>query len=74
MTYNLRRSTKDQLIDGLRLGVDSRDWPRWAASRKSLHVRICKLRRSGVIITATDIPGTGNGKPAVVYRLQGIDQ
>lgn len=44
---------REELILLLRDGLDSTDWPKVAASRKSLHARICYLRREGFTITAT---------------------
>jgi len=44
----MRVSNKSQLLDRLRKGpLVAADWRAYASSRKSLHVRICKLRAEG---------------------------
>jgi hypothetical protein len=67
-----QRSTRADLLDRLREGpLASEEWPDWAASRKSLHVRIKVLRRLGyTIATRQERPPTWRlPNPPVAYRL-----
>lgn len=60
---------KDELLCHLRDGLDSTDWRLVAASRGSLKVRICQLRKEGHVITATPLGLTGNAWRSVRYQL-----
>lgn len=55
-----------ELVAALRKGVSSTDWPRYASSRKSLHVRIYALRERGFIIESIQIE---QGALPVMYKL-----
>lgn len=63
-------STRQQLIEGLRHGIDSKDWAQWAKSRVSLTNRIGRLRREGFDIEAVSMGSTPKGgKPRQMHRL-----
>jgi hypothetical protein len=63
---------KNHLLLRLRQSpLDSRDWRKVAASRKSLHVRIHYLREQGYRIDAELIDSAGTDAPTVRYVLKG---
>lgn len=64
-----RVTRRDELLDGLEEGIDGRFWRPWAASSKSLQVRICRLRSEGFNIVSEPVPRSGFGRPSVIYRL-----
>jgi hypothetical protein len=59
-----------ELLAALEEGVDSREYARWAKSRKSLHVRIFMLREAGHNIASIPLPAINRAtRPPVLYKL-----
>ena len=66
----LPKFNRANLLTKLRAGpVDSRNWPEVAKSRKSLNVRIHKMREAGFEIESDPIEGSGTPVPPVRYVL-----
>lgn len=63
--------SRASLLAALRAGpIDSRNWQSVAASRKSLHVRISRLREAGFEIASEEIDNCPTPVPPVRYILR----
>lgn len=65
-------SRKFELLNHLRAGLSSADFRKVASSRKSLHVRVHKLRQEGYNIVSEPDPDRADREPpdrVVLYRL-----
>lgn len=68
------RGRRGILLEQLRAGpLHSDDWALVGSSRKSLHVRICRMREQGFTIDATASrrePADPRRNPPVLYTLR----